>query len=101
MLCLKRRYHTLVSGGRFSVLIGIVRRAGRYTAIIKDILNFPHGQLRSIIIKVQHNCTSDRNCYGRLEDPPIKHEYCVIFRKPAGSGGSETAMLRASPSVGT
>ena len=21
---------------------------------------------------------------GKLEDPPIKHEYCIVFRKPAG-----------------
>ena len=55
---------------------------------------FPHGEIRSIIIKVQHNCTSDRKRYGKLEDPPIKHEYCVVFRKPrraydgASSGGA-------------
>jgi hypothetical protein len=53
----------------------------RYTAIIKDILNFPYGEIRSIIIKVQHNCTSDRKRYGKLEDPPIRHEYCVVFKK--------------------
>ena len=66
------------------MLIGDARRAGRYTAIIKDVLNFPHGELRSIIIKVQHNCTSDRKHYGKLEDPPIRHEYCVVFRRPVG-----------------
>ncbi len=82
MLCLKRCYDALVVGGRLAVLIGDVRRAGQYTPIIRDILNFPHGQIRSIIIKVQHNCTSDRKSYGRLEDPPIKHEYCVVFKKP-------------------
>jgi hypothetical protein len=53
----------------------------RYTAIIKDILNFPYGEIRSIIIKVQHNCTSDRKRYGKLEDPPIRHKYCVVFKK--------------------
>jgi hypothetical protein len=82
MLCLKRCYDALVAGGRLAVLIGNVRRAGQYTPIIRDTLNFPHGQIRSIIIKVQHNCTSDRKTYGRLEDSPIKHEYCVVFRKP-------------------
>jgi len=82
MRCLKRCYDALVPGGRLAVLIGDVRRKGRYTAIIKDILNFPLGEIRSIIIKVQHNCTSDRKHYGKLEDPPIQHEYCVIFQKP-------------------
>jgi len=83
MLCLKRCYDALEPGGRLAVLIGDVRRQGRYTAVIKDVLNFPYGEIRSVIIKVQHNCTSDRKQYGKLEDPPIKHEYCVVFRKTA------------------
>ena len=83
MVCLKRCYDALAPGGRLAVLIGDVRRKGRYTAIIKDVLNFPYGEIRSVIIKVQHNCTSNRKQYGKLEDPPIKHEYCVVFRKAA------------------
>jgi hypothetical protein len=55
-----------------------------HTAIVKEVLNFPHGQICSSIIKVQHHCTSARKAYGKLEDPPIKHEYCVVFKKPAG-----------------
>ena len=81
MLCLERCYEALEPGGRLAVLIGDVRRQGRYTAIIKDVLNFPHGEIRSVIIKVQHNCTSDRKMYGKLEDPPIKHECFVVFKK--------------------
>lgn len=91
MLCLKRCYDALVPGGRLAVLIGDVRRSGRYTALIKDVLNFPYGELRSIIIRVQHNCTSDRKQYGKLEDPPIKHEYCVVFKKTADRPAEETA----------
>jgi len=81
MVCLRRCYEALETGGRLAVLIGDVRRKGKYTPIVKDVLGFPCGELRSIIIKVQHNCTSDRRTYGKLEDPPIKHEYCIIFRK--------------------
>jgi hypothetical protein len=81
-VCLERCYKALKVGGRMAVLIGDVRRKGQYTPIIKDILAFPYGELRSIIIKVQHNCTSERKRYGKLEDVPIKHEYCVIFKKP-------------------
>jgi DNA methylase len=81
MACLKRCYDALLPGGRLAVLIGDVRRKGRYTPIIRDVLNFPHGEVRSVIIKVQHNCTSDRKRYGKLIDPPIKHEYCVVFQK--------------------
>ncbi len=84
MVCLKRCFKVLKEGGRLAVLIGDVRRHGKYKSIVKDILNFPYGEIRSIIIKVQHNCTSDRKAYGKLEDVPIRHEYCVIFQKPVG-----------------
>ena len=82
MVCLARCYEALEVGGRLAVLIGDVRRGGKYTPIVKDVLNFPVGEIRSVIIKVQHNCTSDRKKYGKMEDVPIKHEYCVIFKKP-------------------
>ena len=82
MVCLKRCYEALEVGGRLAVLIGDVRRSGKYTPIVKDVLNFPLGEIRSIIIKVQHHCTSDHKRYGKMEDVPIKHEYCVIFKKP-------------------
>ena len=65
MACLKRCYDALEFGGRLAVLIGDVRRSGKYTPIVKDVLNFPLGEIRSIIIKVQHNCTSDRKKYGK------------------------------------
>jgi len=89
MICLQHCYEALETGGRLAVLIGDVRRKGKYTPIVKDILNFPGGELRSIIIKVQHNCTSDRRVYGKLEDPPIKHEYCIVFKKTTDSSQSE------------
>jgi len=82
MVCLKRCYDALEFGGRLAVLIGDVRRGGKYTPIVKDVLNLPFGEIRSIIIKVQHNCTSDYKRYGKMEDVPIKHEYCIIFKKP-------------------
>ena len=106
LVCLKRCYEALAPGGRLAVLIGDVRRSGSYRAIIKDVLNFPHGEIRSVIIKVQHNCMSDRKAYGRLEDPPIKHEYCVVFKKPpsehAAPRGAEPSGVvgtRPSPSI--
>jgi len=89
MVCLRRCYEALEVGGRLAVLIGDVRRRGRYTPIVKDVLNFPYGEIRSIIIKVQHNCMSDRKRYGKMEDVPIRHEYCVVFKKsgPSVMGG--------------
>ena len=96
LLCLKRCYDALTIGGRLAVLIGDVRRAGKYTAIIKDVLNFPHGEIRGIIINLQHNCMSDSRQYGKLEDPLIKHEYCVVFKKPAGTLRPATCQRRLS-----
>jgi len=81
MLCLRRCYAALEAGGRLAVLIGDVRRHGRYVPLVRDVLNFPLGEIRSIIIKVQHNCTSDRKEYGKMPDVPIRHEYCVVFEK--------------------
>jgi hypothetical protein len=45
MTCLTRCYDALEPGGRLAVLIGDVRRKGKYTAIVKDVLNFPHGEI--------------------------------------------------------
>ncbi len=81
--CLRRCYRALVPGGRLAVLVGDVRRRGRYTPIVRDLLNLEGelGQLRSVIVKTQHNCQSDRKTYARMEDVPIQHEYCVVFKK--------------------
>lgn len=81
MSCLRRCYQALDKGGRLAVLIGHVRRQGRYTPIVRDLLNFPYGEIRSSSIKVQHHCTGDRKTYGRMEDVPIRHEYCIVFKK--------------------
>ena len=58
LICLERCYRALLPGGRLAVLIGDVRKAGRYTPLIRDVLNFP-AQIRAVIIKVQHNCKSE------------------------------------------
>ena len=82
--CLRRCYEAIAPAGRLAVLVGDVRRRGSYIPIVRDVLAMEGelGQLRSIIIKAQHNCTSNAKTYGRLEDVPIQHEYCVVFKKP-------------------
>ena len=43
-----------------------------------------HRRAKGLIIKVQHHCRSDWKNYG-AKNPfliPIKHEYCLVFRKP-------------------
>lgn len=86
-LCLFRCYVALSPGGRLAVLVGDIRRQGAYLPMVRDVLNLEGeiGQLRSIIIKAQHRCHSDRVNYAPMEDPPIRHEYCVLFKRPAAS----------------
>jgi hypothetical protein len=43
--------------------------------------------------RLPDNCTSDRRVYGKLEDPPIKHEYCIIFKKTSDYCQSEKQPL--------
>ncbi len=82
-VCLRRCMAALNPGGRLAVLVGDVRRRGSYIPIVRDVLNLEGelGQLRSVIIKAQHNCRSDRVQYAPLEDVPIQHEYCVVFKR--------------------
>lgn len=83
--CLKRCSAALTPGGRLAVLVGDIRKKGVYFPLVREVtfLGGEVGQLRSVIIKAQHNCRSDETVYSRMEDVPIKHEYCVIFKKPA------------------
>ncbi|MCK4341616.1 MAG: hypothetical protein KAY37_07835 [Phycisphaerae bacterium] len=34
--------------------------------------------------KAHYNCKPNSKEYGTLEDVPIKHEYCIVFKKRAG-----------------
>lgn len=83
-LCLVRCYMATNPSGRLAILIGDVRRKGRYYPIVRDILNLEGeiGELRSIIIKAQHHCRSDGVQYATMEDARIQHEYCLIFKRP-------------------
>jgi hypothetical protein len=81
--CLTRCAGALAVGGRLAVLIGDVRKKGVYYSLVREVLNMmPHlGQLRSVIVKVQHACRSNATFYPKLEDPRILHEYCVLFKR--------------------
>src|SRR5690625_4742093 len=71
-------YQSLLNGGRHALLVGDVRKKGKYYSIIKDITWF--GNLESHIIKIQHNCWSDNKKYkGNFIQ--IAHEHLLIFQK--------------------
>ena len=80
----ERLYQAVKPGGILAILIGDKRRNGSYYALFRSLLvNHRIGQLKAVIIKVQHNCVSDRRTYPS-HSPfliPIKHEYCLVFQK--------------------
>lgn len=81
--CLQRCMRAVMPGGNLAVLVGDMRKQGVYYPISRDVMNMERklGPIRSVIIKVQHNCTSDRTRYTHLQEPPIKHEHCIVFHK--------------------
>lgn len=83
---LKNCFEALKPGGRLAVLVGDLRRHGRYMPIVRDVLNWEGelGELRSIIIKAQNDCRSNSKRYNFMEDVRIMHEYCVVFKRPNG-----------------
>lgn len=84
-LALQRCHEWVAPGGRLAVLVGDVRKHGRYYPLVREVLNLEGklGELRSVVIKLQHNCQSDTKTYRHLEDVRIAHEYCAIFKRAA------------------
>ncbi|EFK08822.1 conserved hypothetical protein [delta proteobacterium NaphS2] len=80
----RRLYRIINPGGVLAVLIGDKRKGGKYYPLLRTLLmTQTMGELKAIIIKVQHHCRSDRNDY-RSRNPfliPIRHEYCLVFEK--------------------
>jgi hypothetical protein len=80
----RRLFGAVKPGGILAILIGDKRKHGNYYPLFRTLLiNQGIGQLKAIIIKVQHNCMSDRKNYG-YQNPfliPIKHEYCLVYQK--------------------
>ena len=75
-------YSALNVEGTIAVVIGDVRRNGRYYPIFNDIINMDVGVLRSVIIKKQNNCKSTGTRYKKSKYlVPIAHEYVLLFSK--------------------
>ncbi len=84
---LARCASALRPGGRLAVLIADVRRRGVYYPLGREVLRMEFlGELASVIVKHQHNCRSDAKTYGHMQEVPIKHEYCCIFRNTGRAG---------------
>jgi hypothetical protein len=77
-----RFFDLLAPGGRLAILIGDMRRRGRYEPLTADVARLDRAHLESIVVKIQHNVSSNQTRYGG-QFVPILHETLTIFRKPA------------------
>ena len=77
----RRFLDLLAPGGRLAVLIGDLRRRGRYEPLTAEVARLDRTRLESIIVKVQHNVSSNKTQYGGAF-VPILHETVTIFRRP-------------------
>ncbi len=69
-------------GGHYATIIGDLRSKGRYVSYQAEICaRMPADELAAILIKQQHNVTSDRRNYARMDYPRIQHEYIVLFKR--------------------
>jgi hypothetical protein len=76
-----RFFELLAPGGRLAILIGDLRRRGRYEPLTADVARLDRNHIEGIIVKAQHNVSSNRTRYGGAF-VPILHETLTIFRRP-------------------
>lgn len=79
---MQNMHQALTPEGTIAVVIGDVRKEGKYFPIFNDIINMRVGVLRSVVIKKQNNCKStSRNYRSNKYLIPIAHEYVLLFSK--------------------
>jgi hypothetical protein len=76
----QRFFETLTPGGRLAILMGDLRRQGRYEPLTADVVRLDRRHLEGIIVKVQHNVSSNKTRYSGAF-VPILHETLTLFRK--------------------
>lgn len=71
---------TTDGNGTYCVLIGNMRKQGKYYDLAGMLQRVAPGTLKDIIIKTQHNCVSDRRQYAK-PIVRIAHEVLLVFGK--------------------
>jgi hypothetical protein len=80
-VALKNQRHATRTGGCYGAIIGDVRRGGSYSSYQADlIVRMPKKELQAVLIKQQHNVTSNGKDYP-LRLPRIMHEYGLNLAK--------------------
>jgi hypothetical protein len=78
-IVLAKIYQSLLNGGRHAILVGDVRKQGKYYSIVKDMTWI--GECEAHLIKVQHNTSCEKKIYTNRNFIPICHEHLLIFKK--------------------
>lgn len=84
-LALMNIYDALKSNASYAVLIGDMRKNGEFIPLSDLTRTLCPGKNLEKIIKIQHNCFSDRTIYATNNFIPIKHEVMYIFKKTTQS----------------
>lgn len=77
--CMIKQFSSLEKGGRMAVLVGDLKKNRKLYSMILELAK--PGTIENIVIKMQHNCVSDKQIYTGRSFIPIVHEYLLIVRK--------------------
>lgn len=77
--CLAKQYASLKVGGRMAILMADIKKNHKLYSMLLDMNKL--GTIEQIVIKEQHNCSSDEKRYINNNFIRIAHEYCLILRK--------------------
>lgn len=92
-LALMNIHDATAPGGHYGILMGNLRRKGRYYNLSSLVERLAPGRLVDEIIKVQWNCQSDNRQYnGRLVR--IAHEKLLVFKRERPADGELMATKR-------
>lgn len=82
-----RGFSSMPKGSYQAIIVGDVRRKTNGKSTFKSMLAdlcIP-GELEQILVKMQHNTVSSRNCYSKQRTFfLIEHEFIVVIKKPSG-----------------
>lgn len=77
--CMIKQFASLEKGGHMAVLMGDLKKKGRLYSMLLEIAK--PGIIENIVIKVQHNCTSNKYQYVNENFIRIQHEYVLLLKK--------------------
>jgi len=80
-LALMNVYAALEPEGHYAVLMGNMRKNGKYYPLASRLSTYAPGVQVHEIVKVQHNTRSARSFYGHTFIPTL-HELLLVFQKP-------------------